>query len=291
MPSRSPARTPSSAPVAQPVADHGADPRRRGHVGGDDLRAHAARPERRGAVADLQVGQGREVGHLAHERGVGHAARVVGVQAVDVGEQHEQVGGHEHGDLRREEVVVAEGDLVGRRRVVLVDDRNDAPVEQRAQRLARVQVVRAAADVVEGEEHLRTRHAALAQQLVVDGVQLALPDRARRLQLADRGRAHGQAHHLDAAGDRAARDEHHLVAVGPQRGGRVADARERLAAQLAALVGDDARAELDDDAAHQSASLGSSSKAIPPISISSPGAKPCASSARRTPIRRSRPST
>ena len=41
------------------------------------------------------------------------------------------LGRHEHRDLRGEEVVVAEGDLVGRGRVVLVDDRQHAPLEQR----------------------------------------------------------------------------------------------------------------------------------------------------------------
>ena len=42
-------------PLAQAVADHRRDPRRRGHVGGDDLRAHPARAQRRGRVADLQL--------------------------------------------------------------------------------------------------------------------------------------------------------------------------------------------------------------------------------------------
>ena len=49
-----------------------------------------------------------------------------GVHAVDLGEEDEQPRAHEDRDLRRERVVVAEGDLVGRRRVVLVHDRDGA---------------------------------------------------------------------------------------------------------------------------------------------------------------------
>ena len=95
--------------------------------------------------------------------------------------------------LRGEEVVVAEGDLVGGRRVVLVDHRHHPPLEQLAQRLARVQVVRARAHVEERQQHLGARHPALLQQLVVDPVELALADRAGRLQLVDRLAAAGRA--------------------------------------------------------------------------------------------------
>ena len=63
---------------------------------------------------------------------VGVQARIGGVQAVDVGQQDQLVGGDQHRDLRREEVVVAEGDLIGRGRVVLVDHRQHPPLEQRA---------------------------------------------------------------------------------------------------------------------------------------------------------------
>ena len=64
--------------------------------------------------------------------------------------------------LGGQEVVVAEGDLVGGGRVVLVDDRQHTPVQQLAQRLAGVQVVRAGAHVEERQQHLRARDAALA---------------------------------------------------------------------------------------------------------------------------------
>ena len=60
------------------------------------------------------------------KRASGSCAGGAGVEPVDVGEQHQQVGAHHGGDARGEPVVVAVADLGGRDRVVLVDDR-DAP--------------------------------------------------------------------------------------------------------------------------------------------------------------------
>ena len=59
------------------------------------------------------------------------AARRSGVEAVDVGEQHQAVGAHHAGDAGRQAVVVAVADLGGRDRVVLVDDRHRALRQQR----------------------------------------------------------------------------------------------------------------------------------------------------------------
>ena len=85
--------------------------------------------------------------------------------------------------MRSQEVVVAERDLVGGGGVVFVDDRDHPPLEQLAQCLARVEVVRAGAHVKEGQKHLGGGQPALAQELVVDLVELALTDRARGLEL------------------------------------------------------------------------------------------------------------
>ena len=55
-----------------------------------------------------------------------------GVEPVDVGEQHQQIGADHGGDAGGEAVVVAIADLAGRDRVVLVDDGHGAQVEQPA---------------------------------------------------------------------------------------------------------------------------------------------------------------
>jgi len=69
---------------------------------------------------------GQLQGLLAGERldalGGGDDAGVGGEQAVDVGEQHEDVGGHQVGHEGGQAVVVAEAELTGGHRVVLVDD-------------------------------------------------------------------------------------------------------------------------------------------------------------------------
>ena len=50
--------------------------------------------------------------------------RIRVVEAVDIGQQHQGVGADQMRHQRREPVVVAEPDLVGGHRVVLVDDRD-----------------------------------------------------------------------------------------------------------------------------------------------------------------------
>ena len=78
------------------------------------------------------------------------APRVGREHAVGIGQQDEKARVQEPRHQRREEVVVAEGDLVGRGRVVLVDDRHHPPIEQPPQGLAGVQIVGACRDVGRG---------------------------------------------------------------------------------------------------------------------------------------------
>ena len=141
---RPPARG-RSAPGSQPVADHRRDPGGGRHLGGDDLRAHPARAQRRRSCARSRS-PSRSAGSRPRvdERAPRVRARVGRVEAVGVGQQDEQVGADEDRDLRGEEVVVAEGDLVGRRRVVLVDRPARRASRAASQRLARVEVVRRA---------------------------------------------------------------------------------------------------------------------------------------------------
>ena len=109
-------------------------------------------------MADVQPLQRLEFVDLGHQLGGGIEPRVGGEYPVGIGEQQQALGAQQDRHLGGEEVVVAEGDLVGGGRVVLVDHRNHAPLEQLAQRLPSVQVVRAGAHVEEGEQHLGGRH-------------------------------------------------------------------------------------------------------------------------------------
>jgi len=77
---------------------------------------------------------------LALELETASGARVGVVQAVHVGEHDQRVGGDEVHHQRRQAVVVAELDLLGRHGVVLVDDRHRAKFQQRTKRVPHVEV-------------------------------------------------------------------------------------------------------------------------------------------------------
>jgi hypothetical protein len=177
------------------------------------------------------------------------------VQPVDVRQQHQQPRVEQDRDLRREEVVVAERDLVGGGRVVLVHHRNHAPLEQPPQRPSRVHVVGSRREVDRGQQDLRRVHARAIQPLLVRPEQRPLPHRRRRLQLVDRLRPLGEVHHPPAARDRARGHHRHVLPAPVQLADLRADRVEHVRAQLTALSGDYRGAEFGDDG-HPAASLG-----------------------------------
>ena len=77
-------------------------------------------------------------GDFADDLCVGVAARVGGVEAVLVGEEHEKVGFDEVGDECGEVVVVTEADFFGADGVIFVDDGDDAVLEEGLEGIAGV---------------------------------------------------------------------------------------------------------------------------------------------------------
>ncbi len=134
--------------------DDRGDPGGRGHLRREDLALHSPATELR-RVAQSDSADCRAVGD---ELGVGGSGRTR-VHTVDLGEKDEQAGLDEDRDLGGERVVVAEGDLVGRDRVVLVHDRHRAEREELAERVAGVDVRRAVRHVARREENLCGRYA------------------------------------------------------------------------------------------------------------------------------------
>ena len=144
--------------------------------------------------------------------------RVTGVEAVHVAEQDQCVGMHQVRDQRGQPVVVAEPDLVGRDRVVLVDHRHDAELEQPPEGLVSVAVVTVPGDVVDGEQHLTDLEAVPPEAMRVVPHQQALTHRRRRLLGGEILRTRLQAERGQAGRDRARGDEHDFPAGQPSGG-------------------------------------------------------------------------
>ena len=166
---------------------------------------------------------------IRRRRGI--APRVAGVETVDVGEEHEEIGVDEMGDEGGQVVVVADLDLVHRHRVVLVDHGQHAEVEQGEQGVARVQVPAAIADVLGGEEHLADLDAVALERLLVVPHERGLPDGRRGLLLRDRARPGREAEARRARDDGARGDERDLAVLGTSAAMSAASAEMRLASR------------------------------------------------------------
>ena len=188
---RVPTGSPASASATRSAAvEHDRDAGAGGDPGRLELGLHAAGADAGGAgPADADARRGRPRSRTSGTSALPGRARVGVVQPVDVGEQHQQVGVDQVRDQRREPVVVAEPDLGGGDRVVLVDDRQHAELEQLGEGLVGVAVVRAPGHVVDGEQHLAGDQAVPGELLGVAVHQQPLADRRRGLLGGERPRA------------------------------------------------------------------------------------------------------
>ena len=199
-PDRGPRRPRRWRPRRKAGGDHGLDAARardpgRAQLGGDAARA-PARPGRRRFRHGLGL---RGVQDLGDQARVGRRWIAV-IHAVDVGQQHQKPRLQHKRDVRGQGIVVAEGDLVGRGRVVLVHDRHDAPRHQPAQGAARVHVRAAAVDVGLGQEHLADVQVVAGKRALPVHLQQRLAERGGGLQVAHRPRADGLAELAEARG-------------------------------------------------------------------------------------------
>jgi hypothetical protein len=187
--------------------------RRPWRAGGVDLARHPAAAEPGAArPADGQRGEVlRPADPLDQPRP--RPARIAVVEPVDVGQQHQRVRPDEVRDERGQPVVVAEPDLLRGDGVVLVHDRDDAERQQPVEGGLRVAVVRAAHDVVGGEQHLADGPAVPGEGRRVPLHEQHLPDRRRCLLRREVAGPTGQPQRRQPGGDRPGRDEHELAAA------------------------------------------------------------------------------
>ena len=113
---------------------------------------------------------------------------------------------------RGQPVVVAEPNLLGRHRVVLVDERQRPHLEQLVQRALGVSVVRASHDVFGGQQHLADGDAVLGERLGVAVHEQPLTDARRRLLSGQITRTGAQPQRLEPCRDRARRNQDNLGA-------------------------------------------------------------------------------
>jgi hypothetical protein len=168
------------------------------------------------------------------------------VEAVDVGEEDEQVRFDERGHQRAEVVVVADLDFLDSDGVVLVDDRHHAEGEQGEQRVPRVQVPRAIADVLRRQENLAHGQAVSLERDLVLPHEHGLSDRGRRLFFRNRARALRQRETRHPGGDRAGGDERDVTVAthGRDVRGQLLDA---IRIRTETGRGDEMTADLDDE--------------------------------------------
>ncbi len=189
-----------------------------GDLAGLELGLHAAAGVRGGGVAGHRLDRGGDALDRVDEFGVGVGDRRGGVEAVDVGQQDEQVGAHHGGDAGREAVVVAVADLAGGDGVVLVDHRHGAKSEQRGDGRAGIEVAAALLGVAEGEQDLAGGEADAAEGLGPGAGERDLADGGGGLAFLQPQRARRQAEHAAAQRDGARRD--HQQRRGRRRQGR-----------------------------------------------------------------------
>ena len=165
-----------------------------------------------------------------------------------VGQDDQGVGLDQIGDQRAQGVVVAELDLVGDDGIVLVDDRHHAQAQQSRQRRTRVQIAFAVGQVGVGQQHLRGTQLVGAETGFIDLRQAHLADGGASLQFVDIGGTALEAEAQHALGDGARADQHNFLAKRAQAGDLGRPARNGGVVQPAAVVGNQRRADLDDDA-------------------------------------------
>ena len=227
---RAPASTAASGCSVWPWARTTAQPEAVADLGRDQLADHAAGADEAARAA----GHGLDLGgdHLDDGQVAGGrvAAGVGGVEAVDVGQQDQRLGQRHDGDAGGEAVIVAEADLVGRHRVVLVDDRDDAQPQQGLDGGAGVEVAAAGLGVVERDQDLGGLEAGAGEALLPGTGEQDLARGGGGLLLLQPQRALRQAQPVAAQCYRTGGDDGDLLAArraAGRRRGRARRARHR----------------------------------------------------------------
>ena len=152
-------------------------------------------------------------------------------------------------DERRQPVIIAEGGLQLRdaQRVVFVDDRDRAELEQRVQRVPDVQVLGPMLQIVGGEQDLGGMKAEFLEEMIIRLDQGALPHSRDGLKLREVFGTPGQTKAADPRPNGSRTDQNHTKPFGPRFGELIRKGFDLRLAQMPACVGQNARSDLHDD--------------------------------------------
>ena len=220
-----------------------------GNLGRLQLRGHAPRSQpRRRACARHRVDRRGQSAHQRNARRAG-CARLPIVKPIDIRQQQHAIGRARLRHARRQPVVVAKPDFLRRHRIVLVDHRHRARIEQPAQRGGHVEIAPPVLQIVERQQHLRCNQPVRAQQFRPQPRQRDLAHRRRRLRIGQAAAsALRQTQPPRAQRNRTRTDHDHLLALGARRRDLADERREPITPRLAIAAHQQRRADLDDKA-------------------------------------------
>jgi len=135
---------------------------------------------------------------------------IMGVQALGVRQYNQQICAEVARNERGEIIVIAQLDLVHGDGVILVDDGNDAELQQRAEGVAEVEVPLAVEERAMGQQYLRDRLSVRGEVMIVGAHEDVLADRGRRLEHLYVPRPLLEVELANARTDCARRDENNL---------------------------------------------------------------------------------
>ena len=170
---------------------------------------------------------------------------VAGVEPVDIGEQHQQVGPDHAAHAGRKPVVITEADFCRRHRIVFVDQRHRPPVEQAVERRACIEVAAAVFRVFLGQQDLADVEVALGKAVRVGLGQPDLPQRSGSLLFVQPQVQRVPVLQAQADPDRARGDQHHPPPGLDQPGEVVDQRRHPLPADRTVVVDQQRGADLD----------------------------------------------
>ena len=140
------------------------------------------------------------------------------IKTIDISEQNESISLNHLRNEGSEAIIVAEAQLSGGHRIILVQNRNDAEAEEARQRGTHVRVVVTAHDVVRGQQHLGGIEVMRLESSGPTRHQEPLPHRRRGLHARQVLRLRREAERIKPGSDRTRRHDDDLpVCPAPAR--------------------------------------------------------------------------